>query len=73
MIFLNNKLVPDKQAKVSIFDHGFLYGDGIYETLRVYEGVVFMLEEHIERLFRSASMIRLTLSHSPKAIQRAVY
>jgi branched-chain amino acid aminotransferase len=73
MIFLNNKLVPDKQAKVSIFDHGFLYGDGVYDTLRVYNGTVFMADEHIKRLFRSAAMIRLALPLSHDAMKRAVY
>lgn len=73
MIFLNNKLVPDKEAKVSIFDHGFLYGDGVYDTLRVYKGTVFMADEHIHRLFRSAEMIRLALPLSHKAMKRAVY
>jgi branched-chain amino acid aminotransferase len=73
MIFLNNKLVPDKQAKVSIFDHGFLYGDGVYDTLRVYNGTVFMADEHIERLFRSAEMIRLALPLRHDAMKRAVY
>jgi branched-chain amino acid aminotransferase len=73
MIFLNNRLVPDKQAKIPVFDHGFLYGDGVYETLRVYKGVVFMIDEHIYRLNRSASMIRLSIPYSHDAIKRAVY
>jgi branched-chain amino acid aminotransferase len=58
---------------ISVFDHGFLYGDGIYETLRVYRGVVYMLDEHIDRLFRSASMIGLNISRSHEVIKRAVY
>jgi branched-chain amino acid aminotransferase len=73
MIFLNNRLVADKEAKVSIFDHGFLYGDGVYDTLRVYNGTVFMADEHIKRLFRSAKMIRLSLPLSHDAMKRAVY
>ena len=60
-IFLNDGIVPDTEAKVSVFDHGFLYGDGIYETMRAYRGCVFMIERHLERLRRSASLIRLGL------------
>ena len=60
-VYLNGKIVPAKEAMVSVFDHGFLYGDGIYETMRVYDGVIFMLDEHIRRLYRSASLIGLTI------------
>lgn len=73
MIYLNNKLVPAARAKISVFDHGFLYGDGIYETLRAYKGTVFMLDEHIERLFRSASMIGLRINKTAAAIAKAVH
>jgi len=73
MIFLNNKLVRKDKAMISVFDHGFLYGDGIYETLRAYNGVVFMLDKHIERLFRSASLIQLTIHKNADAIKKAVY
>ncbi len=73
MIYLNNKLVSRGRARISVFDHGFLYGDGIYETLRAYDGVVFMLDEHVERLFRSASLIGLGVPKSPEAIKKAVY
>jgi branched-chain amino acid aminotransferase len=73
MIYLNNKLVPKSKAKVSVFDHGFLYGDGVYETLRAYNGVVFMIDEHIKRLFRSASMIKLKIPKTPAEIKKAVY
>ncbi len=58
---------------VSVYDHGFLYGDGIYETLRVYDRVVFKLAEHIDRLLISASMIGLEVPKSPAAITDAVY
>jgi len=73
MIYLNNKLVPEDKAFISVFDHGFLYGDGIYETLRAYNGTVFMIDEHIERLFRSASMIGLALPKGHEEIKEAVY
>jgi len=60
-IFLNNKLVPEPEAVVSVYDHGFLYGDGIYETMRSYNGVIFKFERHLERLARSASLTRLSI------------
>ena len=52
-IYMNGKLVPETQAKVSVFDHGLLYGDGVFEGIRAYNGRVFMLDEHIDRLYRS--------------------
>ncbi|MFZ6007916.1 MAG: branched-chain-amino-acid transaminase [Nitrospirota bacterium] len=72
-VYLNNKIVPASDAKVSAFDHGFLYGDGIYETMRVYDGVVFMLDEHIERLYRSASLIGLAIPKKIPDIKIAIY
>ncbi|MBI5675426.1 MAG: branched-chain-amino-acid transaminase [Nitrospirae bacterium] len=73
MIYLNNMLVPDNKAVVSVFDHGFLYGDGVYETLRAYDGVLFKLNEHIERLFNSASLIKLKLPKTREEIRKAAY
>ncbi|HEX8949197.1 MAG TPA: aminodeoxychorismate lyase [Dissulfurispiraceae bacterium] len=72
-VYLNDKVVPAAEAKVSVFDHGFLYGDGIYETMRVYNGVVFMLDEHIERLCRSASLIGLDIPKDVAGIKLALY
>lgn len=72
-VYLNDKPVPKSEAVVSVFDHGFLYGDGIYETMRVYDGVTFMLEEHLARLYRSASMIGLDIPKSVDQIKAAVY
>lgn len=72
-VYLNDKILPASEAKISIFDHGFLYGDGIYETLRVYDGVVFMLHEHLQRLFRSASLISLTIPKDFSEIKIALY
>lgn len=73
LIYLNGKLVPREEAAVSVFDHGFLYGDGIYETMRAYGGRVFMLDEHLMRLERSASLIGLSLPLGARAIRDAVY
>lgn len=64
-VYLNDKFVPQEEAVVSVFDHGFLYGDGVYETLRAYRGRVFKLAEHLARLERSASHIQLHLPAGP--------
>ncbi len=61
-IYLNDRFVEQKDARVSVFDHGFLYGDGVYETLRVYQGRVLLLERHLERLRQSCERISLNLS-----------
>ena len=58
-VFLNDKIVPEADAAVSVYDHGFLYGDGIYETMRSYRGVVFMAEKHVKRLGRSATFLKI--------------
>jgi branched-chain amino acid aminotransferase len=60
-IFLNDTFVRKEEAVVSVFDHGFLYGDGIYETLRSYGSRLFMCQQHVARLFRSAEAIGLTI------------
>jgi branched-chain amino acid aminotransferase len=60
-IFLNKKIVQEADAVVSVYDHGFLYGDGIYETMRAYNGIVFMRKRHFERLGRSASLTKLEI------------
>lgn len=60
-IYLNDRFVPEEQAMVSVFDHGFLYGDGVYETLRSYGTRLFMCEQHIARLYRSAQSIGLAI------------
>lgn len=72
-VYMNNGVVPSTEAKVSVFDHGFLYGDGVYETMRVYAGVVFMFDEHLSRLRRSASLIHLDLPKDAAGIRQAVY
>src|SRR5210317_475352 len=60
-IFLDGKLVPENQAKVSVFDHGLLYGDGVFEGIRVYSGKIFEFEAHIKRLYESAKAINLKI------------
>jgi len=71
-IYLNGSLVPQDEAKISVFDHGLLYGDGVFEGIRVYGGKVFLLPEHIQRLYESALVIRLTIPLSPSEMAAAV-
>ncbi|NGZ03991.1 MAG: branched-chain amino acid aminotransferase [Nitrospira sp. WS238] len=60
-IYLNHRFVHEQDAVISVFDHGFLYGDGVYETLRSYGPRLFMRDEHLSRLFRSAEAIGLKI------------
>jgi len=60
-IFLDGKYVPDDEAKISVFDHGLLYGDGVFEGIRVYGGRIFRLDQHLDRLFNSAKAIMLAM------------
>ena len=61
LVYLNGKLVPEEEAKISIFDHGLLYGDGVFEGLRGYNGKIFKLDEHLKRLYNSAKAIMLEI------------
>jgi len=63
-IYITGELVPQEDAKISVYDHGLLYGDGVFEGLRSYSGKVFRLEEHVERLYYSAKAIWLTIPMS---------
>lgn len=72
LVNVNGQLVPENEAKISVFDHGLLYGDGVFEGIRAYHGRIFMLEEHIARLYRSAHAIALEISMTPEAMARAV-
>ncbi|MDO8746891.1 MAG: branched-chain-amino-acid transaminase [Thermodesulfovibrionales bacterium] len=72
-VYINGSLIPESEAKISVFDHGFLYGDGVFETMRAYNGTVFMIEEHIQRLFRSASLIGLDIKRDKDSIKTTVY
>ena len=71
-IYMNGKLVPENQAKVSVFDHGLLYGDGVFEGIRAYQGRVFKLDEHIDRLYRSAQAIDMKIPMAKAAMAQAV-
>ncbi|MFW0807385.1 branched-chain-amino-acid transaminase [Bacillus pumilus] len=63
-IFLNDELVKKEDAKISVYDHGFLYGDGVFEGIRVYNGNIFRMKEHLDRLYDSARSIMLNIPYS---------
>ena len=70
MVNINGRLLDREHAVISVFDHGFLYGEGIYEVLRTYDGVPFLFDRHMRRLRNSASMIRLELPFSDTDIEQ---
>jgi len=72
LIYINGKYVPAEEASVSVFDHGFLYGDGVFEGIRAYRGRVFRLEDHVERLFDSAQAIALCIPMSRQEMAEAI-
>jgi branched-chain amino acid aminotransferase len=71
-IWLDGKLVDSEDAKITVFDHGLLYGDGVFEGIRVYSGRIFELNAHIKRLYESAKAIRLTITPSQSELAGAV-
>jgi len=71
-IYIDGKFYDEKNAKISVFDHGLLYGDGVFEGIRAYHGRVFKLAEHIERLFCSAHALLLTIPLSREEMMQAV-
>ena len=71
-IWLNGKLVNRNDAKISVFDHGLLYGDGIFEGIRIYNRRIFELDAHIKRLYESAKAIRLKITMSRRKLAEAV-
>lgn len=71
-VYINGKLYDKKDAKISVFDHGLLYGDGVFEGIRSYGRLVFKLKEHLERLFESAKSIMLTMPMTRDALCKAV-
>ena len=71
-VWINGKLFDKADAKISVFDHGLLYGDGVFEGIRIYGGKVFRLREHIERLYESARHIALEIPLNPEQTTQAV-
>ncbi|MFK7735589.1 MAG: aminotransferase class IV, partial [Pirellulaceae bacterium] len=68
-VFINGEFFPQEEAKISVYDHGLLYGDGVFEGMRAYNGKVFRLKEHIVRLFDSAGsiLLEIPMSHAEMA------
>ena len=67
-IWLNDRLVDEKDAKISVFDHGLLYGDGVFEGIRVYSRKIFEFDAHLDRLYQSAKVIRLQIPVSRESL-----
>ncbi|HII05936.1 MAG TPA: branched-chain amino acid aminotransferase, partial [Methanotrichaceae archaeon] len=71
-VYIDGKFVPAEEAAVSVYDHGLLYGDGVFEGIRAYNGRVFRLEEHVKRLYDSAKAIMLEIPMSQEEMCNAI-
>jgi branched-chain amino acid aminotransferase len=71
-VYINGKLVDKADAKISVYDHGLLYGDGVFEGIRVYDGKIFRLKEHVDRLYESARAIKLEIPMSREQMVQAI-
>lgn len=71
-VYLDGKWYPKSEAKISIFDHGLLYGDGVFEGIRAYQGLVFKLDEHLVRLWESAHTIMLKIPLTRAEMKKAI-
>ncbi len=71
-IYIDGKLYDKEQATVSVFDHGLLYGDGVFEGIRSYKGHIFKLDEHIKRLYLSARAVMIEIPITPEQFKRAI-
>jgi branched-chain amino acid aminotransferase len=72
MVNVNGRISDEREAVISVFDHGFLYGEGIYETLRTYNGRLFLFDRHLRRLRNSARMIKLALPFTDEELARNI-
>ncbi|MEK7788602.1 MAG: branched-chain-amino-acid transaminase [Planctomycetota bacterium] len=71
-IYINGQIVPQEDAKISVFDHGLLYGDGVFEGIRAYHGKIFTLDEHLDRLYDSATAISLKIPITKAEMAEAI-
>ncbi|MEM1587395.1 MAG: branched-chain-amino-acid transaminase [Candidatus Bathyarchaeia archaeon] len=71
-VYIDGQFVPRKDAKISVWDHGLLYGDGVYEAIRIYEGNIFKLKEHVNRLYYSAKAIKIDIPITKEELLEAV-
>ncbi|MBI4430681.1 MAG: branched-chain-amino-acid transaminase [Candidatus Omnitrophica bacterium] len=72
LVYIDGKLLPESKAKISVFDHGFLYGDGVFEGIRVYSGLIFRLDQHLDRLYESAHTVLLKIPMMRKELGQAI-
>lgn len=72
LVYIDGEFVPESEAKISVLDHGFLYGDGVFEGIRAYKGVVFKLREHIDRLYDSAKFLKIEIPMSKEDLIEAI-
>jgi branched-chain amino acid aminotransferase len=72
LVYIDGSYYPKSEAKISVYDHGLLYGDGVFEGIRAYDGIVFKLDEHLDRLYHSAHTIALEIPMSKEEMKRAV-
>src|SRR3989338_1196001 len=72
LVYLNGKWYPKSEARISVFDHGLLYGDGVFEGIRAYHGLVFKLEEHLKRLWESAHTLMIQIPMTPGEMKHAI-
>lgn len=71
-VYIDGQFLPKREAKVSVYDHGLLYGDGVFEGIRVYNGRVFKLDEHIKRLYESAKSVELSVPMSKEDMKKTI-
>ncbi|MBC7110301.1 MAG: branched-chain-amino-acid transaminase [Archaeoglobi archaeon] len=71
-VYINGEFYPEEEAKISVFDHGFFYGDGVFEGIRAYNGKIFKFDEHIDRLYDSAKAIMLEIPMSKEEMKRTI-
>ncbi|HUK27798.1 MAG TPA: branched-chain-amino-acid transaminase [Candidatus Acidoferrales bacterium] len=72
VVYVDGQWLPKSNASISVFDHGMLYGDGVFEGIRVYKGVIFQFKEHLDRLYSSAKSIKLQIPLTPQDMTRAI-
>ncbi|MEM6561942.1 MAG: branched-chain-amino-acid transaminase, partial [Planctomycetota bacterium] len=72
-IWINGELRPNAEATVSVFDHGLLYGDGVFEGIRAYDGHIFEERAHLNRLYESAKVLRLRIPYTPEELSKAMH
>lgn len=73
VVWVNGKLVPKEKASINVYDHGVLYGDGVFEGIRIYGGRIFKLATHLRRLYESAAAIRMKIPYTPEELAAATH